>query len=456
MPTNSPEIKLLVADWYQLAQDNPLFVIALVVIIWLLVAVIYNFKILFLKKNQKAENKLHLEVQSKLTAAEKQLRQHEEQLAADSEQRQKDTQIVTEIQAKVLGRNQAIVGNIRAIAKQFDLSEQLVGSDKEMQDEFIWQQQDNIIQQLTERLGVAQQEKQALQVAHQQEMAELSEKDSSITQLQSSLDSQAKQFTQLERAIEEQKHTQLQQQKEIQQQLSDALDQQKINFTQKIDSVATQVQSPVEDQQETSIPEQSAQLNEPVPETITEQKIVEFSEIEHTATVNEDVIDALSEAIAPGSDAENIIQQNTKQQPVESEAAPSNLLDNDVQDLLDLTEPVFSAHAEIESKQSEADTDVANYAKSSLNVAGKFKNLLGKVKKSSAKIKSEKKPATVEVADLNVADVIEIPTEQQVDTFSSDDLSVPKVEEVHIEPDYGASNFKVPGAFKKLFGKVKK
>jgi hypothetical protein len=44
MPTNLPEIKQLLADWYLLALDNALFVGALVISVWVLVAILYNFK----------------------------------------------------------------------------------------------------------------------------------------------------------------------------------------------------------------------------------------------------------------------------------------------------------------------------------------------------------------------------------------------------------------------------
>jgi len=159
MPTNLPEIQQLLADWLILIQNNPLFVGALTVAVWILAAIIYNFKILFLKRKQKAKLHLHLDLENKLTTAEQQLQQQEKQLAANSEQTAKDKQLVADSQAKLEQRNQAIVENIRAIAGKHDLSEQLVGTAEEMKGEFIWQQQDNMVQQLSDRLGLVQHER---------------------------------------------------------------------------------------------------------------------------------------------------------------------------------------------------------------------------------------------------------------------------------------------------------
>ncbi|SMG66347.1 hypothetical protein BMETH_563_3 [methanotrophic bacterial endosymbiont of Bathymodiolus sp.] len=46
--------------------------------------------------------------------------------------------------------------------------------------------------------------------------------------------------------------------------------------------------------------------------------------------------------------------------------------------------------------------------------------------------------------------------EQQIETFVTEDFKEPDAEEIDVEPDYGSSNFKMPGALKKLFGKAKK
>ena len=507
MPTNLPEIKQLIADWYSLALDNPLFVGALVLIIWILAAIIYNFKILLLKKNQKAAEQVHLDVQSKLSAVEKQVQQQEEKLTSDAEQMAKDKQLVAEIKDKNLGRNQIIVESIRSIASQFDLSEQLVGSDKDMKDEFIWQQQDNIIQQLIERLSLVQREKETLQTVHQQEIAQLSDKDSVISNLQNALDMQTQQFAQLEQAIEVQKLVQQQQLKEVQQQLSNTLEKHQLDFSHLIDTVQKQSATRIVDEQEKKIPVDNVQ--QPDPETSAEQKIVEFSEIEPGTDANIDTLDATPDAIEPIAEQENIIESRGKDEPnVEPETVLADQLDNNVQELLNLTEPAFSTLAENESKQpgvaTDAENDAPDYAKSKLNVAGKFKNLLGKIKKPSVKVEPEQKSEALATEELKVPDVTETKIEpanaesklnvsgkfknllgkikkpsvkvepeqkietlaaedlnapeieQKIETFSSEDLTTPEAEEIEADPDYGASNFKMPGKLKSIFGKAKK
>ena len=489
MPTNMSEIKQLLADWYLLALDNALFVAALVIAVWALVALLYNFKILSLKKEQKTVQKLHLEVQGKLTAVEQQLRQQEEKLSVDAEQMLKDKQFIADIQEKLSERNQIIVANIRSIASKFDLSEQLVDSDKAMKDAFIWQQHDNIMQQLSDRLGVAQQEN-----------AQAGEKDSLISNLQSSLDMQIKQFAQLEQAIEVQKHVQQEQQKEVQQQLANTLQKHQLDFTQLIDAV--QNRSPVIDvePQITKDPEPKAQKQELQPENIAEQQIVEFNAVEQVSPDKVDSEQESPEILETVSELENILEQIEKDEPsdtdsiaplvkAEAEIEPVSEADTLVQDLLNIAEPSFSTVTENETQHTE--TNVPEEAKSRLNVAGKFKGLLGRVKKSDTKSKPDASTETItdealqppqrvsdkfkgllgkakkskveteiepqqKIETFTAEDLNAPESEQQIESFKSEDFKEPEAEDVHVDPDYGSSNFKVPGVLKKLFGKAKK
>ena len=494
MPTNMSEIKQLLADWYLLALDNAFFVGALVIAVWLLAAILYNFKILFLKKKQKAAELLHLEIQKKLTAVEQQNQQQEEKLKTDADQMEQDKQLIAEIQDKVAERNQIIVANIKSIASKFDLSEQLVDSDKSMKDEFIWQQQDNIIQQLSDRLAVAQQEN-----------FQASEKDSLISNLQNSLDMQIKQFAQLEQTIETQKLVQQEQQKEVQQQLANTLEKHQLDFTQLINAVQNRSVDLGVQQQTINIPEQSTQPEEQMPENIVEQQIVEFSAVEQVSTTEVDSSQEPSEILESAAEPENIFEQQEQEAPSvtnsiepldEPEIEPVSEQDNMVQDLLNIAEPAFSTETENETQQAQVNTP--GDAKSSMNVAGKFKSLLGKVKKPETKAKAENSTEPLATDEAKLADVkdtkaesrnlsgkfksllgkakksstktepeqkievftaedIEAPeAEQQIESFITDDFKEPEVDDVHVEPDYGASNFKMPGALTKLFKKVKK
>lgn len=490
MQSNLPEIKQLIADWYLLAQQNMLFVIALGIIIWILVAVLYNFKILLIKKKQKAENQLYLEVQSKLTDAENQIRQQQEQLATGAENQQKDQQLVAELKEKMLERNQAIVENIRTIAGQFDLNEQLAGSVNNMKEDFVWQQQDNIMQQLTGRLQLAQQENQALQLKYQQEIDKLGEKDSVITNLQSALDQQTSQFAQLEQSIQAQKLEQQQLLIDLQQQLSNIVLQQQQVATEKTDRERHQVQeqSVATEEKVTPTVEESTQFQPQFAEE-SEQKIVAFNEIDATPATPTENSEAESEVLEP---REQITPFSA------TEPKPEIQLNDDVQDLLNLTEPTFSSQLEKEDKSNQFDsqTETQNKAepKSKLNFSGKFNNLLGKGKKTDSKAQLETKvqaASEVNTADTEsssnaagkfknllgkmkktetsvsepekqvdtTASTVEIPSqepEQKIETFIAEDIQAEEAKEEHIEPDYGASNFKMPGALSKLFGKAKK
>lgn len=92
----------------------------------------------------------------------------------------------------------------------------------------------------------------------------------------------------------------------------------------------------------------------------------------------------------------------------------------------------ISTHEDLNVTAAKEATTGAGSAESGLNVSGKFKKLMGKVKKQK------------------------VEAEQQIESFIADDLSIVETEEIVTEPDYAASKIKVPGAFKKLFGKTKK
>ncbi|MBT3811457.1 MAG: hypothetical protein HON51_00510 [Gammaproteobacteria bacterium] len=501
MPTNLPEIKQLLANWYLLAVDNAVFVSALVLSVWVLVAILYNFKMLFLKRDLRKAQQQHLKMQDKLSAAEQQVHQDEEKIAADAEQMLKDKQFIEEIQEKLLERNQRVVESIKAIAKKFDLNEQLVDSDKALQNEFVWQQQDNVIHQLIDRLSAAQQEN-----------SQASEKDSIISNLQSLLDMQIKQFVQLEQAIEVQKH---EQQKEVQQQLNNTLEKHQLDFIQLIETVQnrstlvdgtaqmTRSQEPIVQQQE---PEQL--------ENITEQQIVEFnavqqiSPVEQVTPTNIDGQQAAPEILDSVSALDGMLEQTVREESgitdsieplVEEHAEPVSKPDSLVQDLLNIAEPTFSTVAENEHQQGAKDSSVEK--KSSLKVTGKIKGLLSKVKSPGSKSKTGNSAKAVAIDTVKTQETTDKPAkvtdkfkgllgktkktsakteikigiepaqkiemftaedttvseaEQQIETFVTEGFNESGAEEIDVEPDYGSSIFKMPGALKKLLGKAKK
>jgi len=326
---------------------------------------------------------------------------------------------------------------------------------------------------------------------HQKEIAQVSQKDSVITSLQNSVEEQTKKFTQLEQAIEKQKLVQEQQQKEVQQQLCNTLEKHQLDFAQLINAV--QKGNPLADEgvQEKNAPEELVQQEEPVqqqevkPEKNVESQHVELSTVESVGIMSFDDIETTAEAAEPVSDVDNRIEQAVK-----AEAVTPVQTNSEVQDLLDIAEPTFSTLEKNEFNQAApVSEEVApDYSMSKKNVAGRFKSLLGKVKKPKAEVpKVEQKNAVSTREDLNVTAAkeatkgagstesdlnvsgkfknlmgkvkkpkVEAEAEQQIESFIADDLSVTEAEEIVAEPDYAASKIKVPGAFKKLFGKTKK
>ncbi|MBW6454115.1 MAG: hypothetical protein K0A92_10115, partial [Methyloprofundus sp.] len=219
-----PEIQALLSEWYLLTLNNPLYFGVLVLTVWLCLVFFYNIKVLFLKKKHKLSEQGRIELQSQLETTQQELKQSEQKLADSMQQAEQNAQAAADFVEQVKERNLAIVTAIRALAAKFDLNEQLVGADTDMKAEFIWQQQDNIVAQLTERLEAAQKANNEREAMHQQEIGQLKEKEALINSLHATLDAQTKQFAQLEQALEAQKLKQQEQQIQAQQQLASTLE----------------------------------------------------------------------------------------------------------------------------------------------------------------------------------------------------------------------------------------
>lgn len=220
MQTYLADIQKLIADWYLLTVDNPWYGFTTAAIVWLLSAFLYNFKIFLLNKKKKTVDKQLSEVQTTLEGTELKLKKNEETITANADQLAEHKQIIEAIEEKNKNRNQKIIDSTKALAEKFDLREQLDESDEEKQEEFIWQQQDRVIEQLSERIGIEQQEKGALEATHRQELEKFNEKEALASDLQTMLDTQAKKFSQM---LTEQNSTLKQQSEEAQQQLSSML-----------------------------------------------------------------------------------------------------------------------------------------------------------------------------------------------------------------------------------------
>ena len=238
METYLPIIKALLSEWTLLTLANPVYAGALAVVVWLLSASIYSIKIASLKKKNIASEKARIEMQDKLNAElnalQQQMQQMQGELAANTEQMEKDRQLAEkEAERAVKGeeqlslRNKQIAEIIQTLATSFDLGERPLPIMGDLKAEDLWQQHDRVINLLTTRLRSEQQAKSQLQQSYQDETVKRVEKEALIETLQTVLATQTSQLAKLEQTLEEQKSTLLQQQEQAQQVLSQTLEKQR-------------------------------------------------------------------------------------------------------------------------------------------------------------------------------------------------------------------------------------
>ncbi|WP_262964807.1 coiled-coil domain-containing protein [Methylobacter psychrophilus] len=235
METYLPIIKATISDWILLAQNNPLYTLAIAILAWLLTAIIYSIKIGSLKNQIIVSENSHLEEQNKLNsainAAQQQTQQMQQELAANTEQMQKDRQSAQneaeraeKIEEQLSQRNKEIAGVIQTLAASFDLGERPVPLMGDIKADGLWQQHDRVINLLTTRLRSEQQAKAELQQSFQAETARRVGTEALIDTLQTILAAQTSQISKLEQAFEEQKLLLQQQQDQAQQVLSKTLE----------------------------------------------------------------------------------------------------------------------------------------------------------------------------------------------------------------------------------------
>jgi len=191
------EFQELLSSWYLLVLDNKLFVGALVLAVWIFVALIYATKGFFLKKKQRVIELQNSSLQEQLVVAEKNAKQLESNLSAAAEQMEEEQQVSSELLEKIAERNQTVVEKIRELAESHDLNEQLVGSSDAIKMEVIWQQQDNIIMQLAERLAIEKKSVSEVEAKYKQEIATMAASESSAVLLKEGLEALTEQVAEL-------------------------------------------------------------------------------------------------------------------------------------------------------------------------------------------------------------------------------------------------------------------
>ncbi|NOR80884.1 MAG: hypothetical protein GQ529_08640 [Methyloprofundus sp.] len=434
MQINLPDIKQLLTDWYLLTLENPLYAGALVLSVWLLTVFFYTFRIYFLNKRQRVIEQAGVKVQGLLDEAQQQTKEGEEKLIAVTEQLEKEQRLATEFSVKADQRNQQIVENIKQLASQFNLSEQLVTSDKKPEPDFVWQQQDNIQMQLTERLQAESHEKKALQETYKQEKEQFSKQKTVIEHLQKTLDLQTGKSIQLEQDLNTQSGLLQQQKNEAEQELVD-----------KLAALQAKHQSNV-----ALLVNELSQQKEALDIAIKDKQIVATEIKAAVAPVimgEQQELGAIDSSIGvPEQGIKNLFSKTTK--PIDKSE-----LELQVEEVVvEIPVPKVEELEEFEIAEPEAESEIEkivevvapkasileseeidlepNYTASNLGIAGKFKGLFGgKDKKSFDKSELER---AVEVV--------------------APKISVPDREEVDLEADYAVSNLDISGKFRGLFG----
>jgi hypothetical protein len=191
MQTQLFEIRELLSVWYLVALENKIFVTALIVAIWIIFSILHSIRTYFLEKKLRYFERNNFELRKELITTEYTIKENKLALANAEQQMEEEQQTSVEYNKKTVARQRQVVEKIREVARNFDLNEQLVGSSDSISNEIIWQQQDNMISQLIEKLVVEKNVTSALQVTHNRE-------DSAVKTVKEALEGLTKQVSKLE------------------------------------------------------------------------------------------------------------------------------------------------------------------------------------------------------------------------------------------------------------------
>lgn len=437
MQTNQPDITQLLTDWFQLTQENSLYAGFLLLCGFILAVIFYSIRIYFLKKQHGVTEQAGIKLQSQLDETLQLNTLSEEKFNVVVDQLTEEQQINSAFVAKVEGRNQTIIENIKELASKFNLSEELVAPGGKPKTEFVWKQQDNIQLQLTQRLQAVDDEKNTLQQIYDQEKVQFSKQNSQIKQLQKTLDLQTSKATQLEQDLSVQKQQQQQLKSEAEQILADKLS-------------ALQAKHDLEkatnnyDEEAPIIPIEKSDV------VINESRLVEPepADIEEISAPEEET------SISPESEGE--------QEELEPDYTESSLdITGKFKSLFSkskkqMDEPGIQEHSEtLASGETipEAGEEIQD-TKSNLDIAGKFKGLFAKKKKQAEEIAVEEIiPAVAEELIDDKPEIDPVIPEPSVEADSVEEAKESESDEQVYVPDYEKSNFSLPGKLKKLFGK---
>ncbi|MDC9729333.1 MAG: hypothetical protein PSN04_08420 [Methyloprofundus sp.] len=269
------EFKELLSVWYLVALENKIFVAALVVAVWVCFSILYSLRSYVFKKKIKISERKSNELKEQLNSAEQTIKNNELALATAAQQMEEEQQATVDFNKKVAERQQLVVEKIRDVATNFDLSEQLVGSSDSISNEVIWQQQDNMISQLTEKLTAEKNVSSALQAAHKDELNRITASDSSAELVKEGLEALTKQLSKLETSAAEQSKQQEVLKNELQEQLVDALEKNKTELVELISKLDVQESINLESEEPAIVEEVTPVAPEPEVLEVVQETIIE-------------------------------------------------------------------------------------------------------------------------------------------------------------------------------------
>ena len=242
-----PIIQAMFADWLQVSEEHPLFVVAIAFCVWILVAILYSFRISKLKKQIATLDTAKTAAETTLETTQQQLQQTQDDLSTANQHYNEQKQAAQVLQQRaenvekqLAERNQQLAAIIQKFASNFDIGERPVPVTADLKADDLWQQHDKVATKLLDNLRTEQLAKTELQKFYQAEKDKVVAIETRLHSLQNSLDEQTSLLT----TLQNQNNALQQQQNAAQHALNEAMQKhQAVSPVQKPVPVATPVVS---------------------------------------------------------------------------------------------------------------------------------------------------------------------------------------------------------------------
>lgn len=216
-----PYFQNLFLEYYQFTLENPVYAACLAIAVWLVTTIFYSLRIGFLNRRNSIMLNARLDAQNALAAAQQEMQQLQQEIAAGKELVEQETQRTAALQERIAGIAGQLSESIVVLAAEPDLGQQGLSVAPGLEAEHLWQRYSAAVKQLGESLIAQRKANGELQQSFSAETAKLAEKDSQLQVMQTRLDSQRQQLAKLELTVEEQNSQLARQQESEKQRLSE-------------------------------------------------------------------------------------------------------------------------------------------------------------------------------------------------------------------------------------------